>query len=181
VTGRLPVATATVTPAIKRVPPGIGPSPRGGPAPTVEGERLRERDPACAEPAAAQGLRVRGIHVVHLVAGGTVGHAEIRIGDSVIMLADEFPEMGHRAPQPGSGAPVFVMLYVEDVDRTWRKAIAAGGQERQPLQDQFYGDRSGTLVDPFGHTWTIATHQEDVSPEEMKRRSEAAMKAAPKA
>src|SRR5688572_5689485 len=111
----------------------------------------------------------------HAAPDGKIGHAEIRIGDSVIMLADEYPEMGHRGPQPGGGAPVFVMLYVDDADALWRKAIAAGAKELQPLKDQFYGDRSGSLVDPFGHTWTIATHVEDVSPEEMKRRPEEAM------
>jgi PhnB protein len=110
---------------------------------------------------------------------GKVGHAEIRIGDSPIMLADEFPEMGARSPQSLGGSPVSILLYVENVDALFRQAIAAGGKEQRPLQDQFYGDRSGTLVDPFGHVWTIATHKEDLSPEEMHRRSEAAMKQKP--
>jgi len=112
----------------------------------------------------------------HGAPGGHIGHAEIKIGDSTIMLADEFPQMGARSPETIGGTPVFIMLYVEDVDTMFRKAIAAGGKELQPLQDQFYGDRSGTLLDPFGHMWTIATHKEDLSPEEMDRRSAEAMK-----
>ena len=99
---------------------------------------------------------------------GRVGHAEIRIGDSIVMLADEFPERGIRAPQ--GSPPVSMALYCEDVDSLWKRAIAAGGKENRPLQNQFYGDRSGTLTDPFGHQWTIASHVEDVSPEEMERR-----------
>ncbi len=107
---------------------------------------------------------------------GRVGHAEIRIGDSPIMLADEYPEMGIRSPQSLGGAGVSMLLYVEDVDARFKKAIAAGAKEIKPVQDQFYGDRSGTLEDPFGHVWTIATHKEDVSPYEMKKRSEAFLK-----
>ncbi|MDQ6733580.1 MAG: VOC family protein [Nitrospirota bacterium] len=107
---------------------------------------------------------------------GRVGHAEIRIGDSPIMLADEYPEMGIRSPQSLGGAGVSMLLYVEDVDARFKKAIAAGAKEIKPVQDQFYGDRSGTLEDPFGHVWTIATHKEDVSPDEMKKRSEAFLK-----
>jgi PhnB protein len=102
--------------------------------------------------------------------GGTIMHAEIRIGDSPIMLSDEHPEMGYRGPQALGGTPVGLMLYVNDVDAQFRQAIAAGGKELKPVQDQFYGDRSGTLVDPFGHQWTLATHKEDVSPDEMQRR-----------
>lgn len=102
--------------------------------------------------------------------GGKIGHAEIKIGDSPIMLADEFPEMGHRSPKALGGSPVGIMIYVDDVDTTYKKAIEAGGVEVKPLQDQFYGDRSGTLTDPFGHVWTVATHKEDVSSEEMDRR-----------
>jgi PhnB protein len=101
---------------------------------------------------------------------GRIGHAEIRIGDSAIMLADEYPEMGHRSPQSLGGTGVSLMVYVERVDETFKKAIAAGATEVQPLKDQFYGDRSGTLQDPFGHVWTIATHTEDVEPAEMQRR-----------
>ncbi len=107
---------------------------------------------------------------------GRIGHAEIRIGDSCIMLADEMPEMNHRSPQSLGGTPVGILLYVEDVDAQFATAITAGGTETRPVRDQFYGDRSGTLTDPFGHVWTIATHKEDVSHEEMTRRIEALMK-----
>ena len=103
---------------------------------------------------------------------GKVGHAELQIGDSVIMLADEFPEMGARGPKSLGGTPVSFCVYVEDVDKRFPQALAAGGRETRPLKDQFYGDRSGTFEDPFGHTWTIATHVEDVPPEEMARRAE---------
>lgn len=105
--------------------------------------------------------------------GGMIGHAEIRIGDSMIMLADEAPEMGYVSPETLGGTPVSLMLYVEDVDSMFPRAIAAGARETRPLEDQFYGDRSGTLSDPFGHVWTIATHREDVSPDEMQRRMKA--------
>ena len=107
---------------------------------------------------------------------GRVGHAEIRIGDSVIMLADEHPAMGYRGPRSLGGSSVSIMLYVPDVDRVFERAIKAGAKAQRPVADQFYGDRSGTLEDPFGHVWTVATHVEDVPPEEMKRRAEAAMK-----
>jgi PhnB protein len=110
--------------------------------------------------------------------GGKLGHAEIRIGDSPVMLADEFPEMGSRGPHSYGGTAVNLMVYVEDADATFRQAIAAGATEVRPLQDQFYGDRSGTVSDPYGHVWIIATHKEDVPPEEMKRRSEELRKAA---
>ena len=109
---------------------------------------------------------------------GKVGHAEIKIGDSPIMLADEHPEMGHVGPKTLGGTPVGIMIYVDDVDTVYNRAIAKGGVEFKPLQDQFYGDRSGTLTDPFGHLWTVATHKEDVSPEEMDRRMAAAKGAA---
>ena len=102
--------------------------------------------------------------------GGKVGHAEIRIGNSPIMLADESTEMGYLSPATLGGTPVSLMIYVEDVDTIFNQAIAAGGEQLKPLQDQFYGDRSGTLKDPFGHTWHVATHKEDVSPEEMDKR-----------
>lgn len=104
--------------------------------------------------------------------GGKLGHAEIRIGDSAVMLADEFPEMDVRGPQSLGGTSVSLLIYVPDVDTAFPQAIAAGGKEIRPLVDQFYGDRSGTLEDPFGHKWTIATHKEDVPPEEMQRRHE---------
>ncbi len=102
--------------------------------------------------------------------GGKIGHAEIKIGDSPIMLADEFSEMGYKSPQSLGGSPVSIMIYVEDVDTMFTQAIAAGGKEQRPVKDQFYGDRMGTLQDPFGHVWHVATHTQDVSPEEMKRR-----------
>jgi PhnB protein len=101
---------------------------------------------------------------------GRVGHAEIKIGNSPIMLADECPEMGHRSPQSLGGAAVSILLYVKDVDALFSQALAAGATVRQPVADQFYGDRSGTLEDPFGHVWTLATHQEDVSLEEIHQR-----------
>lgn len=103
--------------------------------------------------------------------GGKIGHAEIKIGDSPIMLADEFPEMGYKSPQTLGGSPVSIMIYVDDVDMVFKQAIAAGGKEQRPVKDQFYGDRSGTLEDPFGHVWHVATHKEDVTPEEMERRA----------
>jgi len=101
---------------------------------------------------------------------GKIGHAEIKIGDSPIMLADEHPGEGHVSPTTLGGSPVGIMIYVEDVDRIYNQAIAAGGKELKPLQDQFYGDRSGSLTDPFGHVWTVATHKEDVAPEEIEKR-----------
>jgi PhnB protein len=105
---------------------------------------------------------------------GRVGHAELQIGDSRIMLADEFPEMGVRSPMTLGGTPVGIQLYVDDVDAVTTRALAAGAKTLRPVKDQFYGDRSGTLSDPFGHQWTISTHKEDVSLEEMQRRAAAA-------
>jgi PhnB protein len=104
---------------------------------------------------------------------GKIGHAEIKIGDSPIMLADEYPEMGYKSPQTLGGSPVSIMIYVEDVDTVFDQAIAAGGKAQRPVKDQFYGDRSGTLEDPFGHVWHVATHKEDVTPEEMEKRMKA--------
>jgi PhnB protein len=104
---------------------------------------------------------------------GRVGHAEIQIGDSHIMLADEFPEHGHRSPQSIGGSPVGIHLFVEDVDATTKQAIAAGAKVLRPVADQFYGDRLGMVADPFGHIWSIATHKEDLSPEEIQRRAAA--------
>jgi PhnB protein len=105
---------------------------------------------------------------------GKIGHAEIKIGDSPIMLADEQPSMGYVGPRSLGGTPVSLMIYVEDVDTIYKQAIGSGGVELKALQDQFYGDRSGTLKDPFGHIWTVATHKEDVTPEEMNKRIAAA-------
>ena len=107
---------------------------------------------------------------------GGLAHGEIKIGDSVIMLADEHPDMGYRGPQSIGGTAVSILLYVEDVDKLFDRAVKAGAKSQRPVANQFYGDRAGTLEDPFGHVWTIATHVEDVPPEEMKRRAEAACK-----
>lgn len=108
--------------------------------------------------------------------GDKIGHAEIQIGDSRIMLADEHPEMGARSPQSIGGSPVGLCIYVENVDSVFKQAVDAGGTVERPVQDQFYGDRSGTLRDPFGHQWTVATHVEDVSHDEVKRRMSAMAK-----
>ncbi|OFX18430.1 MAG: glyoxalase [Anaeromyxobacter sp. RBG_16_69_14] len=106
-------------------------------------------------------------------ADGRIGHAEITVGDSMIMLADEFPEHGIRGPRSLGGSPVTIHLYVEDVDATVARAVAAGAQITRAVQDQFYGDRSGSVTDPFGHVWSVSTHQEDVSAEEIERRAAA--------
>jgi PhnB protein len=106
--------------------------------------------------------------------GGKIGHAEIKIGDSPIMLADEFAEMGYHGPQSLGGSPVSIMLYVEDVDAVFNHAVDAGATVKEALQDKFYGDRTGTLTDPFGHRWHVSTHKEDVSIKEMERRAKAA-------
>ncbi len=103
--------------------------------------------------------------------GGVIGHAEIKIGDAIIMLADEFPKMGARSPQTLGGTPVSIYIYVEDVDAFARRAMDAGAKVLHPLTDQFYGDRSVGFEDPFGHRWGFATHIEDVPLEELKRRS----------
>ncbi|HKY21646.1 MAG TPA: VOC family protein [Vicinamibacterales bacterium] len=104
---------------------------------------------------------------------GTIGHAELQIGNSRVMLADEHPDQGYRSPQSLGGSGSGLMLYLEDVDRVFTRAVNAGAKEIEPVKDQFYGDRSGTLVDPFGHWWTVATHVEDVPQEEMERRAQA--------
>jgi PhnB protein len=104
--------------------------------------------------------------------GGSVMHAEIQIGDSRLMLADEFPDMGYVAPQPGVGASNSIYLYVEDVDKRFQRAVDAGAQVKRPVHDEFYGDRTGTLTDPFGHVWNLATHKEDVPQAELNRRFE---------
>jgi PhnB protein len=103
--------------------------------------------------------------------GGKLMHAEMQIGNSILMLADENPEMGVRSPQALGGCSSSIMLYVEDVDARFAAAVAAGAKVQRPVKDQFYGDRSGTLEDPFGHVWTIATHKEDVTVEEAQRRA----------
>lgn len=109
-------------------------------------------------------------------ADGRIGHAELKFGDSVVMLADEFPEMKSVGPKTLGSSPVGILLYVEDVDATFAKAVSRGAKVQKPLADQFYGDRNGTVEDPFGHKWTIATHKEDVSPQEMERRMAAMSK-----
>jgi PhnB protein len=101
---------------------------------------------------------------------GKIGHAELKIGDSVVMLADEAPGMGHKSPASLGGSAVQLLVYVANVDTTFETAIKAGAKVERPVADQFYGDRIGGLVDPFGHIWYLATHIEDVTPEEMKRR-----------
>jgi PhnB protein len=106
---------------------------------------------------------------------GKVGHAELQIGDSVLMLADEFPGMSAPSPKALGGTPVTVMVYVEDVDKTFATALGAGATEIHAVQNQFYGDRSGQFEDPFGHRWTVASHVEDVPPAEMEKRAAEAM------
>ena len=101
---------------------------------------------------------------------GRVGHAEIQLEDCVIMLSDEFPEMGGQGPETLGGSPVNIHLYVKDVDAFFKKAIAQGAKQMKPVEDQFYGDRSGQLRDPFGHLWWISTHKEDIAHEELQRR-----------
>jgi PhnB protein len=109
---------------------------------------------------------------------GKVGHAELEIGDSVVMLADEHPEMGARAPRSYGGSPVSLVVYVADVDATVARATAAGATLQRAVEDKFYGDRMGSIVDPDGHIWHVATHIEDLAPEELRRRAELAAKAA---
>jgi PhnB protein len=107
---------------------------------------------------------------------GKIGHAEISVGDSVIMMADEHVEMGARSPRAFGGSAVGLMLYVNDVDATVKAAVAEGAKLLQPVEDKFYGDRTGSIEDPFGHLWHIGTHKEDVPPEELKRRAAAMAK-----
>jgi PhnB protein len=104
---------------------------------------------------------------------GKIGHAELQIGGSRVMLADEHPDRGYRSPQSWGGSGTGIMLYLEDVDEVFNRALKAGAKALDPVKDQFYGDRSGTLLDPFGHWWTVATHVEDVPQDEMERRAQA--------
>jgi PhnB protein len=106
---------------------------------------------------------------------GKIMHAELQIGDSIVMLADENPQVGAKSPETVGGASSSLHVYVEDVDSTAKKAVSAGAKIVRPVKDEFYGDRLGTIIDPFGHMWSIATHIEDVSPEEMKKRMANAM------
>jgi uncharacterized glyoxalase superfamily protein PhnB len=110
--------------------------------------------------------------------GKSIMHADLVIGDSHVFLVDEFSEMGLRAPQSLGGTPVTIHLYVEDVDAAFGKAVAAGAQVKMPLSDMFWGDRYGVLTDPFGHSWSMATHKEDLTPEEIGKRSRTAFSAA---
>ena len=103
--------------------------------------------------------------------GGKLMHAEIRIGDSVLMLSDEFPDMGGKSPQALGGSPVYLFVYVDDVDAVFKRAVDAGAQVRMPLADMFWGDRFGRVVDPFGHEWGLATHKEDLTPKEIAKRA----------
>jgi PhnB protein len=109
---------------------------------------------------------------------GRVAHAELKIGDSVIILADEPSNGAFKSAQSLGGTPVSLMVYIPEVDQVFERAISAGAKETRPVQDQFYGDRSGNLIDPFGHSWTVSTHVEDVTPEEMQRRMAALPKTA---
>ncbi len=106
---------------------------------------------------------------------GKIGHAELKIGDSIIMLSDEFPGAGCRAPQSLGGTTVNLFIYVKDVDAAFNQAVSAGAKVEMPVADQFWGDRYGKLTDPFGHSWALATHKEDVAPEEMRQRAQQAM------
>ncbi len=107
--------------------------------------------------------------------GGTIGHCELQLGDSLIMLADETPEIGFRSPTTLGGSPVTISVYVEDVDEVVSRTVQAGATVVRPVEDQFYGDRTGQFDDPFGHRWSVASHVEDVPPEEMERRVAQAM------
>jgi PhnB protein len=107
--------------------------------------------------------------------GNRIVHAELKLGNSRIMLADEAPQMDAYGPKHHNGSPVSLMLYVDDVDSFTKKAVASGAKVLRPVQNQFYGDRSGTFLDPFGYKWTISTHVEDVSPEEMETRMASAV------
>jgi PhnB protein len=106
---------------------------------------------------------------------GTIGHAEFELGDSLIMLSDPFPGMGVRGPKEIGGTPVTISVYVEDVDSVFKTALEAGATEQRAVENQFYGDRTGQFEDPFGHRWSVATHVEDVPPDEMEKRAAEAM------
>lgn len=110
--------------------------------------------------------------------GGKVGHAELQIGESVVMLADAFPDMGYESPKKVGGTAVTISVYVEDVDTTFDTAVKAGAKNLRAVENQFYGDRSGQFEDPFGHRWSVSTHVEDVSPDEMAKRAAKMMEGA---
>ncbi|WP_175407585.1 VOC family protein [Streptomyces sp. TRM64462] len=109
---------------------------------------------------------------------GKLGHAELQIGNSVLMLADEFPEMGAVGPKKVGGSPLSIMVYVEDVDAAVERAVSLGAKVLQPVENKFYGDRSGQIEDPYGHRWDVSTHVEDIPPDEMARRAEEMMSGA---
>jgi uncharacterized glyoxalase superfamily protein PhnB len=131
---------------------------------------VREASKAIEFYVKAFGAEVQG---VHHTPDGKVMHAQLKIGDSRLMLADEFPGMGTPAPQTLGGSPVVLNVYVNDVDSLFSQAVAAGATVTMPLADQFWGDRYGQIVDPFGHHWALGAHKEDVLPEEMERRGKA--------
>jgi PhnB protein len=114
--------------------------------------------------------------ISRLPMGDKIGHAELEIGDTRIMLNDEFPDHGNLGPKARGGTPVSLLIYTDDVDSAFKKAIAAGGTETMPVDDQFWGDRMGTLTDPFGHKWSIATHVENVPPEQFEERMAASQR-----
>jgi PhnB protein len=119
----------------------------------------------------ALGAQVRGIHYTP---DGKIMNADLRIGDSILLLNEEFPDIGAKSPQSLGGSPVTIHIYVEDVDKLFNQAVAAGGKVIMPVMDMFWGDRYGQLSDPFGHNWSIATHKEDLTSEEIAQRSKAA-------
>jgi PhnB protein len=149
---------------VNTIPDGY---PRVSPSLVVDGAAAA-LDFYCAILGATVRLRMDG-------PDGRIGHAEVEVGDSVIMVSDEFPEMGFRGPRSVGGTAVTIAVYVDDVDDAFARALAAGATEVQPLADQFYGDRSGQFEDPWGHRWSLQTHIEDVAPEEMMRRAAAVM------
>ncbi len=108
--------------------------------------------------------------LMRLPMGDKIGHAEVKIGDSVVMLSDEWPDYGKLGPRARGGATAGLNIYLEDVDAAFERAIAAGATVERPVEDQFYGDRSGTVIDPFGHSWTLSTHVEDIAEDELQRR-----------
>ena len=116
------------------------------------------------------------IEVLRMEMGGKVGHAEIKIGDSHVMLSDEWPDMNLLGPKKRGGATASLMIYLPDVDQAFARALAAGAVQERPVEDQFWGDRMGTAIDPYGHRWTLATHVKDVSEEDMRKHMEAMAK-----
>ncbi len=149
---------------VKPIPEGY---PRVTPYLIVDGASAAI-DFYCAVLGATERMRMGGPE-------GRVGHAELEIGSGLVMLADEFPGMGQRSPKSLGVSPVTVSVYVEDVDAVFARALEAGAKEVRAVENQFYGDRTGQFEDPFGHLWSVATHVEDVSPEEMGRRAAEAM------